>query len=65
GFLSRIEAEQSTQQAPKSLSQAIWSHTAMKLFKQSYQENIVVPKIGKLQPAIESTLSAFERDILK
>lgn len=65
GFLSRLEAEQAAQQAPKTLAQALWSQTAMKLFKQSYQENIVTPKIGQLQPAIEATLNTFGKDILK
>lgn len=37
----------------------------MKLFKQSYQENIVTPKIGQLQPAVEAILNTFEKDILK
>ncbi len=65
GFLDRLEAEQAAQQAPKSLAQALWSQTAMKLFKQSYQENIVTPKIGQLQPAVEAILNTFEKDILK
>jgi hypothetical protein len=65
GLIERILVEQTDTKKTLSLSQMIWMHTSLNLYKQSYNDTTVGPQIDKLQPTLQNQLMTFEKDVFK